>query len=137
MMKLLRHKTSLFHRDNTATGFILLEVVVATTIMTIGLFALIDGLNRCVAAEQRVQNYAIAETLLTNKSYEFRVDRATDYLDQEGSFDDYPGFSWQRKFDPTDADGLWQQTITVYWSERGMLFSDSVVEYRYLPQKSR
>jgi len=122
-------------RGNAAAGFILLEVLVATTILTIGLFALIGGLNQCVAAARRMQNYSMAETMLTNKSYEFRNDRTTDYLDQQGSFDDVPGFSWERRFDPTDADGLWQQTITVYWYERGKLFSDSVVEYRYLPQK--
>jgi Tfp pilus assembly protein PilV len=135
MMKPQRHRTLLRRRDNAVAGFILLEVLVATTILTIGLFALIDGLNQCVASARRVQNYSTAETMLANKCYEFRVERATDYLDQEGPFDDYPGFSWERKFDQTDADGLWQQTITVYWYERGKLFSDSVVEYRYLPQK--
>ena len=135
MMKLSRHRPLFLRRGNAVAGFILLEVLLATTILTIGLFALVDELNQCVVAARRVQNYSMAETLLTNKSYEFRVDLATDYLDQEGPFDDYPGFSWERKFDPTDADGLWQQTITVYWYEHGQLFSDSVAEYRYLPQK--
>ena len=136
MMNLSHYRILCLRRGDSVAGFILLEVLVATTILTIGLFALVDGLNQCVAAARRVQNYSMAETMLANKSYEFRVDRATDYLDQEGQFDDYPGFSWERKFDQTDADGLWQQTITVYWYERGKLFSDSVVEYRYLPQKS-
>jgi Tfp pilus assembly protein PilV len=113
----------------------LLEVLIASAILTIGLFALIDGLNQCVAAVHRVQNYSVAQTLLANKSYEFRVESADDYTDQEGQFDDYPGFSWERKFAPTDGDGLWEQTITVYWYERGRLFSDSVFEYRYMPQK--
>ena len=124
----------------------LLEVILATFIITVGLFAMIDGLNRCIAAARSVQNYTVAETLLANKSYEFRVERPTDMLDQNGVFDDYPGFSWSRTFESVDLDsssfssdnqGLWKQTITVYWMERGNPSVDSVVEYRYLPQKQR
>ena len=136
-MRLPRHRSPVSRRGAATAGFILLEVLIATTILAIALFALIDGLNQCISAAHRVQNYSVAETMLANKCYEFRIDRATDYLDQEGPFDDYPGFSWERKFESTDAEGFWQQTITVYWYERGKLFGDSVVEYRYLPQKPR
>ena len=74
--------------------------------------------------------FPASEILLANKSFEFRTERPTDILDQEGEFEDYPGFSWSRKLDRTDTDGLWTQTITVYWYERGKLASDWVVEYR-------
>jgi Tfp pilus assembly protein PilV len=124
-------------KANDQRGFLLLEVIMATFIITVGLFALIEGLNRCIAAARSVQNYTIAETLLANKSYEFRVERPSDYLDQNGVFDDYPGFSWSRNFESTDTEGLWTQTITVYWMERGKPSVDSVVESRYLPEKQR
>jgi Tfp pilus assembly protein PilV len=123
------------HHDQRA--FMLLEVVLAMSLLAIGLFAIIEGLSRCVAATRSVQNYAIAGTLLANKSYEFRVERPTDMLDQEGTFDDYPRFTWRRSFESTDVDGLWKQTITVGWNERGVLNTESVVDYRYLPQKQR
>src|ERR1043166_8334425 len=112
----------------------LLEVILATFIITVGLFAMIDGLNRCIAAARSVQNYTLAETLLANKSYEFRVERPTDYLDQNGVFDDYPSFSWSRSFElaenqpAPDQPYLWKQIITVYWMERGRPSVDSVVE---------
>ena len=118
-------------------GFLLLEVVFATVLVAIGLFAIMEGLNRCLAAARSVHNYSIVENLLANKSYEFRVERPTDYLDQEGAFDDYPGFTWARAFEPTDTESLWKQTLTVYWWERSKLVSDSVVEYKYIPQKQR
>lgn len=124
-------------RTRNEDGFLLLEVILATFIISVGLFALIEGLNRCIAAARSVQNYTVAETLLANKSYEFRVERSTDYLDQNGVFDDYPGYSWSRTFESTDTEGLWTQTITVYWMERGQPSVDSVVEYRYLPEKER
>src|ERR1700687_4271988 len=118
-------------------GFLLLEVLFASAIAGIGLFALITSLGRCLAAARSIQNYTMAETMLANKSYEFRVERPTDMLDQEGVFADNPLFSWARKFESTDTEGWWQQTITVYWYERGQLVSDSVMEYRYIPEKNR
>ena len=116
-------------------GFLLLEVILAMALLAIAMFALIEGLNRCVAAAHSVQNYGIVETLLANKCYEFRNERPTDYLDQDGRFEDYPSFSWARRLEATETEKLWKQTISVSWYERGDLRTDSVVEYRYLPEK--
>lgn len=124
-------------RRHDQRGFLLLEVIFATFLIAIALFAIMDGLGRCLAAARSVQNYSIAQNLLANKSYEFRVERPLDYLDQDGRFDDYPGYSWTRTLEGTDTESLWKQTITVIWSERSKLASDSLVEYKYLPQKQR
>ena len=118
-------------------GFLLLEVLLAIFLLGLSVFVLIEGLSRCVAAARSVQNYSISDILLANKSYEFRTERPTDILDQQGSFDDYPGYMWTRTFRNTDTEGLWQQVITVYWYERGIQASDSVTEYRYIPDKQR
>jgi hypothetical protein len=117
-------------------GFLLLEVLLAVFIMAICVFGLIECLSRCVAAARLVQSYTASDILLANKSYEFRTEPLKDnFSDQQGTFDDYPGYSWSRKLEGTDIEGMWQQTITVYWYERGKEASESVVEYRYLPDK--
>ncbi len=118
-------------------GFLLLEVLMAVLLMAIAFGVLLEALGRCVAAARSVQSYSTAQTLLANKSYEFRVERPTDYLDQNGTFADYPGFEWSRTLEGTEAEGLWKQVITVQWEERGKPATDSVVEYRYFPQKVR
>ena len=118
-------------------GFLLLEVLIAVFLLAVSLFVLIEQLSVCVAEARSIQNYTVSDVLLANKSYEFRTERPTDILDQQGTCEDYPGYSWTRKFDGTDTAGLWQQTITVYWYEHGREVSDSVVEYRYLPDKTR
>jgi len=118
-------------------GFLLMEVIVAVALIAIGLFVLIEGLSRCLAAARAVQNYSLVETMLANKTYEFRVEQAQDYDDKDGQFDDYPGYSWKRTLESTDTDDLWEQTIKVYWNERNKLVSESVVEYRYLPEKQK
>jgi Tfp pilus assembly protein PilV len=116
-------------------GFLLLEVLVAVFILALCGFGLIECLGRCIAGARSVQSSTVCDILLANKSYEFRTERPTDILDQQGTFEDYPGYSWTRKFEGTDIEGMWQQTITVYWYERGNEVSESTVEYRYLPDK--
>ena len=118
-------------------GFMMLEVILAMTLLVMSGIAITESLGRCLAAARAVQNYSTSEILLANKSFEFRTERPLDLLDQEGEFNDYPGFSWSRRLESTDTEGLWKQTIAVYWYERGQLASDSVVEYRYLPDKQR
>jgi len=71
-------------------GFLLLEVLFAAAVVTIAMGTLISCLGRCIAAAHAVQNYTIAQTLLANESYIFRVERLTDMNDDEGDFNDYP-----------------------------------------------
>jgi len=118
-------------------GFMLLEVLLAAFLLAAGLLVLIEGLGQCIAAARSVQNYAVAEVLLANKSYEFRVERAQSYDDDEGEFPDYPGFEWRREFESTEVEGLWKQIIMVRWTERNRPALDSIVEYRYLPEKGQ
>jgi type II secretory pathway pseudopilin PulG len=119
------------------SGYILLEVILAVALVGLSLGGLMDCLGRCLAAASSIQNYTLAETLLVNKSCEFRLDRAGDTLDQDGDFPEQPGFAWQRRFAPTSTKGLWEQTITVTWKERGRPASDTLVELRHLPEKQR
>jgi type II secretion system protein I len=118
-------------------GFLLLEVLLATFLLAIALLVLIESLGRCIAAARSVQNYAVVEVLLANKSYEFRVERPKNLDNEEGTFADYPGFEWRRELESTAVEGLWKQTITVTWSERNQPSTDEVVEYRYLPDKQQ
>ena len=113
----------------------LLEVLMAVAIVAISLWALVENLNRCLAAARSIQSYTISSTLLANKSYEFRVERAQDYDNAEGRFEDYPNYTWERRLELSSVDNLWIQTITVTWPERGGTASESVYEYRYLPDK--
>jgi len=121
----------------TSNGYVLLEVVIAVALVAIALGVLIESLGRCLAAAHSVQNYAMAETLLANKSAEFRTESAADTDDGDGTFEENPSFQWSRKLEASDIETLWKQTITVTWTERGQPSTDSVVEYRYLPSKGQ
>lgn len=131
-----------YQRVHTAASggegaFLLLEVLLALFILSISVFVLVERLSLCVAQVRSVQSYSTSDMLLANQSYIFHTERGTDIIDEEGGFDDYPGYTWSRKLEQTDTEGLWKQVITVYWRERGRAVSDSVVEYKYLPDKQR
>ena len=132
-----RHQRGLAGLTHAEGSFMLLEVLLALALLSISMFVLIEWLGRCVAAVRSVQSYSISNMLLANQSYVFHTERAADILDQDGTFDDYPGYAWSRKLEQTDTEGLWKQVLTVSWRERGQLTSDSVVEYKYLPDKQR
>jgi len=117
--------------------FLLLEVLVAMAILAISVFVLLEGLSRCVAGARSVQSHSVSEILLANKCYQFHAEDPMDIMDHTGTFEDYPGYAWSRTFENTDTEGLWKQVITVSWYEGDRLVSDSVVEYRYLPDKER
>ena len=124
-------------RARSPRGFMLLEVVIALAIVAVALPALIGSLSRCLAAARAVQNYSLVEMLLANKSYDFRVEQAQDYDDKDGQCEGYPGYTWQRTLVATDTEDLWLQTLTIYWHERNKTASESILEYRYLPEKQK
>jgi len=113
----------------------LLEVLLAVVLLAVGMYVLIDSLGRSLAAARRVQYSTTAVHLLANKSFEFRTERTDDEDYVEGTFPDEPQFSWSCLLEPTDYEYLWRQTITVFWYERGEVARESLVEYRYLPDK--
>jgi type II secretion system protein I len=132
--------------DGSQAGFMLLEVILATALLAVAAVSLIAALGSCLAAARTIEKSTVAQIILANKSYEFRVERPNDYQDQEGDCEDegYPGYTWSRRFEVVDVMieeepllGLWKQTIEVSWRERGQLSSDQVVEYRYLPEKQQ
>lgn len=121
------------------SGFMLLEVMLAVLLLAIALYAIIDGVNRCVVATVSIRNYSVAATLLANKSHELRTDLADDMEDLDGEFEDMPAFRWERRFeqrDDTEETKIWIQRLTVHWEERGFETSETLTEYRYLPDKA-
>ncbi len=102
MTALRSSSRSLVHRRAAASGFSLLEVMVALAILSVGLVLLMQVQARSARLAIEAREMTVATMLARGKLYDCQTDLLKkgfsigDY-DEEGSFDDegYPSFYWE------------------------------------------
>ncbi len=122
-------------------GMILLEVMLAVTILGIALFSILQALTTSVSSAAAVRNYAVADRLLENLVNELRYppldeQEAGEPLLVEGFIegdfgDEYPGFRWERERIATDAPGLYEVRYSVFWPGRRGEREETVWSYEF------
>lgn len=108
----------------------LIEVLLAVSILGVGLAVLLTAASRCVAVMKIARNYQTAQWVRTmGEAVHFAV--ATNDVDDlevgaDGSFVD--GFTFSRHVeDDDDEDGLHTVRTVVSWTDRGREMSEEVV----------
>lgn len=106
-----------------SSGFALIEILVAITILSIALLGIMTGVSSGVVAIAANKNLTRAMMVANSKLNEFLLEdmKGTDI--QQESVKEYPGFSFSRNitryehqmFGPIDAQKV---KITVYWQDR-------------------
>lgn len=100
-----------------ARGFTLIEMVVATILLAIGVVAALQ----CMAASSRTCGVAneYATAALLAQQHLAEVEAQADTLtggEQQGEFGDaYPGFTWRQAVEPTDLPAVVRLTLTIEW----------------------
>ncbi|KPL08778.1 hypothetical protein AMJ85_07905 [candidate division BRC1 bacterium SM23_51] len=102
----------------TGGGFSLLETLVAVTIFSIAIVALIEGIAASTRAQAWIEseNRAImfAQNILEEIEYVSDLRAATD----TGEFPDENGrFSWSSQVLETDLEGLYEVHVVISWME--------------------
>ena len=114
-------------------AFILLELMLAVAILSIGLLSLTNIFSISLSAARSSENYFTASLLLEEKIEE--IQREVSEGTEEGEFEDYPHFSWQSEVIPyEEIKGLWIIKLTVFWRERGDETEESILKYLYKPE---
>lgn len=124
-------------------GMTLIEVLLATAILSVGLAMLLTAASRCLAVIRAAKTYQTARWTLslgelehpynpspTNKVEDFEVDA---YEPEPGN-----GFQFSRTVDDEaaeDTDGLRVIHTKVKWESRGHEAFEETVRYVYLPKK--
>lgn len=120
-----------------ASGFSLLEVIVALTILTASLTVLFRGFSDSLRVVDRVQDNR--SRLEATRSKLAELDLLTNLRlsdEAEGRFDD--GSRWRLELAPfvgpteTRADAVVRITLTVEWDGRAEVQRRSIVTYRHI-----
>jgi len=105
------------------SGFTLLEVLVALTVLAVALVGLLGLHNRNLILTSRAERLSTA-TLLAREMLT-RTQLAGQEATQmtSGDFSDlhpgqYPEFRWHRTVRPAPVEGLWELRVSVLWGER-------------------
>lgn len=118
---------------NNHKGFTLLEVMIALTIVAIGLTAVLTLGIRSIETSERVERTSQAVLLAQQKMAEIEsgVIPKPDDGEEQPFEPPQQQFSWTASYTPTPITGLRQMTLEVLWqdgSSKGSVTLDSYVK---------
>ena len=118
-------------------GFTLVEVLLATAILSISLVVLLTGMSRCLAVMKAARNYQTAQWTLGQGEVDYPMTATNDVRKlavDEVKYDN--GFTYSRTVeDDEDEDGLYVVRIVVKSSERQDAPREGVVRYVWQPKE--
>jgi len=101
-------------RKAPARGFLLIEVLVATTLLAVGVTAALDAIFRCLEATKETRMYTKAVFLAQKQMSEMETEISfNDDFDvpTSGDFDDEPNYRWQVRVE--EDEDFWTRRIAV------------------------
>jgi len=97
-------------------GFTLVEVLIAMTLVVVGLVLIAQAFSAGLKAMGASDQSTVARFLLEQKLAEFESLPFTSLQSDEGDFgDDYPDYRWVAEVETTDLANLVQMNLSVYW----------------------
>lgn len=91
---------------NDKSGFTLLEVLVAVVILGSTLAVLLGTVNRNLVLASDSKNLSIARMLAQNKMSEIELAGYPSDTNEEGEYEDFPGFKWYLSVVPLNISSL-------------------------------
>lgn len=102
------------------SGFTLIEMIVATFLLTIGIVGVMTAIEASFQSTGLTEQAQIASLLAQRKmtDVEINSDTLAQRGNQQGTFDlDFPGFAWKSEIEPTEFAALYRVTVTVQWGK--------------------
>jgi prepilin-type N-terminal cleavage/methylation domain-containing protein len=123
--------------NRKTSGMTLIEIMLALTIVSIGLVTLITAASRCIAVARSARIYETARHMIGRVDLEnpIKKDEIEDGSDS-GTFSDNPDFKWEREIEQIgeEEDPLFLIRTRVSWSERGKVAYEEITTYLFAPE---
>jgi len=100
------------------SGFTLIEMIVATVVLAIGVFACVGAFNAATRTSTIASEQQTATMLAQKQIAEAEVNLEGNITggDSDGDFGpDYPGYRWKQSITATDYTYAFQIAVTVSW----------------------
>lgn len=104
----------MFLRRNVK-GFSLVEVIAALIVFSIAIVTLVQGFAQSSAAQSDLIDRRQALMLAENLLEEARALNQLEEGHEEGEFDEFAGFRWERTTEETDLPDLMQVSARITW----------------------
>jgi len=123
------------------SGLTLIEVILATAILAIGITVLVSAAGRCLAVARKAKEYEVARRLIGQVDLEIPPDFEELEEDVEtGRFSaPYRDYTWRREITelPEEELEMFLVRTGVYWSSKGKEISEETLTYIYGPAYAR
>ena len=107
-------------------GFTLLEVIIAVAIMGASLAILLGAVNRNLVMASQSKNQSIAYALAQQKIGEIEMRGYPQVGQEQGTFEEFPGFNWYVNVLPYDIEQLGTEIrivmVDIAWDEGNQVF---------------
>ena len=107
-------------------GFTLLEVIIAVAIMGASLAILLGAVNRNLVMASQSKNQSIAYALAQQKIGEIEMQGYPQVGQEQGTFEEFPGFNWYVNVLPYDIEQLGTEIrivmVDIAWDEGNQVF---------------
>jgi hypothetical protein len=110
---------------NARTGpnraaYLLLETLVALTIVSVGFTGVIWAFRASLAAASHSTRMTIASHLAEQKLAEIRVLPSMSIGLRQGDFGpDFQGYTWKAEISPVEKEAFYSALVEVFWQETG------------------
>lgn len=121
--------------DRRARGFTLIEMLVATILLFVGVAAALASLSTSTRSIGIATEHTAAALLAQRKLGEIEAQLAQlNPGENQGDFGaDYPGFTWRQNVEPTNITNLYKLDLTIEWQSGAIRRSTQYSTYEIKP----
>jgi len=129
-----RTTRALFRHRFRRRAFTLVEVLVATVLLGIGVAACMACIGTATRASALGEEYTAVGLMAREKLAEIELQGARPGADQGDFGSDRPGYAWKTAAQPSGTPGLEQVTLTILWGSEA---NPRQAEFRTLVREQR